>query len=801
MNTHFVRSLLLGASLIALQSAARADQVDPERKADALDLDTIVVTASSSNASKMQSTISVSTLAPDQIEQAAPSSIADILRNIPGIRSEASGGEGNANVSVRGLPLASGGAKYVQFQEDGLPVLQFGDIDFATPDTFMRFDPNIRTAEVVRGGSASTFASDAPGAVINFISKDGSVQGGSIGFESGLDYDERRYDFDYGGPIAEGWKFHIGGFYRDGDGPRTAEFQTENGGQIRGNITHDLDNGFIRLDVKYLNDRAPAYLPIPVGLTGDKVNSVPGFSAQYGTLLTKNLLTDSSFNGSGDRVSTNLSDGYHTDSKSIGGEFKYTLAGDWTIDNKFRYSDNGGDFVGLYPASIGTAAGQAVAIGGAGATIANPSGLAVNGQAIISTLFNTTLNDLSNFTDDLKVTRDFTIAGGASHLTLGYYHDTQTIDEDWHWNEYLQSAAGKNAQMLNVLNAAGRQITLNGLAGYGAGFGFCCVRTYNLDYTTDAPYIAANWQKDNLTLDASVRYDIVSASGSYTGGGAQAQIATGNPVVTTLPGVLIDSSTTLPVDYTKSYVSYSVGANYMIDPSLAVFARASQGGRANAERILFGGGVLADGSVSQNSAINMVQQYEGGVKWKSDLVSIFATGFYAHTLETNYDVTKIAIGQNPLLNATYDAEGAEIETSFHYRGFGLSGGLTYTHMTIGSDAQDPAEVGNEPQRQAKFVYQFTPGYYDDDYDFGLNVIGTTSSYSDNSDTVVMPGYTTVNLFAHYLPRPEVKLSFTVNNLFNVIGLTEIDAAPNAQGIALARTINGRTMKAGVSYSF
>jgi outer membrane receptor protein involved in Fe transport len=122
-------------------------------------------------------------------------------------------------------------------------------------------------------------------------------------------------------------------------------------------------------------------------------------------------------------------------------------------------------------------------------------------------------------------------------------------------------------------------------------------------------------------------------------------------------------------------------------------------------------------------------------------------------------------------------------------------------MTIGSDAQDPAEVGNEPQRQAKFVYQFTPGYYDDDYDFGLNVIGTTSSYSDNSDTVVMPGYTTVNLFAHYLPRPEVKLSFTVNNLFNVIGLTEIDAAPNAQGIALARTINGRTMKAGVSYSF
>lgn len=802
MKTRFITSLLLGASLIALQGAARADQAEPaEKRADSLDLDTIVVTASSANASKMQSSISVSNLDPDQIEQAAPSSVADILRNIPGIRSEASGGEGNANVSVRGLPLASGGAKYVQFQEDGLPVLQFGDIDFATPDTFMRFDQTIRNVEVVRGGSASTFASDAPGAVINFISKDGSVKGGSIGFETGLDYNERRYDFDYGGPIAEGWKFHVGGFYRNGDGPRSADFQTENGGQIRANVTHDLDKGFIRFDVKYLNDRAPAYLPIPVALNGDHVGSLPGFSAQYGTLLTKNLLTDASYNSTGQRLSTNVSDGYHTDSKSIGGEFKYEVLKDWTVDNKFRYSDNSGDFVGMYPAGIAPAAAQAVAIGGAGASIANPAALSANGQALQVTMFNTTLNDLSNFTDDLKITHDFSLAGGESHLTLGYYHDTQTIDEDWHWNGYLEAAAGKNAQLLNVVDAAGKPVTLNGLVGYNAGFGYCCVRTYNIDYGTDAPYIAANWQKGALTLDASLRYDFASASGSYAGGGVVQQLATGNAAVPLLPGKLNDPSTALPVDYTRSYLSYSVGANYLIDPSLAVFARASQGGRANAERILFGGGVLADGSVAQDSAINMVQQYEGGIKWKSDLVSLFATGFYAHTLETNYDVTKIAIGQDPLLNATYDAEGAELEASFHYRDFALSGGLTYTHMTLASDAQAPAQVGNEPQRQAKFVYQLTPGYYTDEFDFGLNVIGTTSSYADNSDSVVMPGYTTVNLFANYYVQSNLKASFTVNNLFNTIGLTEIDAPPNANGIALARTINGRTMKAGLTYSF
>ena len=97
MKARFVASLLLGVSLCALQAAARADQAPAEKKAEGLDLDTIVVTASSGNGSKMQSSISVSSLDPDQIEQAAPSSVADILRNIPGIRSEASGGEGNAN--------------------------------------------------------------------------------------------------------------------------------------------------------------------------------------------------------------------------------------------------------------------------------------------------------------------------------------------------------------------------------------------------------------------------------------------------------------------------------------------------------------------------------------------------------------------------------------------------------------------------------------------------------------------------------------------------------------------------------
>jgi outer membrane receptor protein involved in Fe transport len=90
-----------------------------------------------------------------------------------------SGGEGNANIAVRGVPISSGGSKYLQLQEDGLPVLLFGDIAFATADIFTRFDRNVAKVEAIRGGSASILSSNSPGGIINFISKTGKVEGGS----------------------------------------------------------------------------------------------------------------------------------------------------------------------------------------------------------------------------------------------------------------------------------------------------------------------------------------------------------------------------------------------------------------------------------------------------------------------------------------------------------------------------------------------------------------------------------------------------------------------------------------------
>jgi outer membrane receptor protein involved in Fe transport len=162
--------------------------LDFQMQDDANSLEEVVVTGVVNPKAKLKSSVSITTLDVKQVEQSAPRSTAEIFRTIPGIRSESSGGEGNANIAVRGVPISSGGSKYLQIQEDGLPVLLYGDIAFATADIFTRFDRNIAKIEAIRGGSASTLSSNSPGGIINFISKTGKTEGGSMATSFGLDY-------------------------------------------------------------------------------------------------------------------------------------------------------------------------------------------------------------------------------------------------------------------------------------------------------------------------------------------------------------------------------------------------------------------------------------------------------------------------------------------------------------------------------------------------------------------------------------------------------------------------------------
>ena len=124
-----LRSLAL--AIAAAPALSQQVLAQAESTATSLELEEVVVTATARPVTKLESSVSVSSMNNEDIGKFAPRSTAEIFRHIPGIRSESSGGGGNANITIRGIPLATGGSKFMQLHEDGLPVTEFGDIIFA----------------------------------------------------------------------------------------------------------------------------------------------------------------------------------------------------------------------------------------------------------------------------------------------------------------------------------------------------------------------------------------------------------------------------------------------------------------------------------------------------------------------------------------------------------------------------------------------------------------------------------------------------------------------------------------------
>lgn len=782
----------------------------------------IVVTGVAQGRNRLDTSVSVSSLDADLTTKIPPRNTAEILRNLPGVRVEASGGEGNANISVRGLPVASGGSKFLQLQEDGLPVLEFGDIIFGNADIFIRNDLSLARIESVRGGSASTFASNSPGGIINFISKTGEQDGGSFQLSSGLDYREYRADFAYGGHVDANTRYELSGFYRVGDGPRGVGYDAMRGGQIKANVTREFDGGYVRLYGKYLDDRSIAYLPNPVRVTGSGDNptyqNIPGFSINEDTLHSRYIGSVLTLDGDNNPVRRDIGDGMRPLVKSVGFEGQFALAEGWNVTERFRYSDISGDFVSPFPAAVGDAQTAANAFAGAGAQlyyasgpqsgqrIGNPGTLGGNGLLASVVLFDVDLKSLDNITNDLRINGKVDVGGGAVSIAAGIYNSRQTIKTDWLWTSFFQSVQGDGRSVLvDVRNAAGVSQTAGGTLYSASFFGNCCRRSYDMRYNTNAPFAQLGFEAGRLNIDGSVRYDFGSAKGSIAGDlpGAtttRAQDMDGNGILSVAEqSVGFIPANRARVDYDYSYLSYSAGVNYRLSDTLAAFARYSRGGRVNADRLLFGPLVdtATGGLVGGAKPYDFVKQAEGGVKFSSGPIALYATVFNARTQETNY-----LLSQQQFTSRDYEATGVELEGRFRRGPFSLTAAGTWTDASITRDATDTTLNGNRPQRQASLVYQATPQFDFGRVSFGANVIGTTSSYTQPVNDLKMPAYTQVNGFLLLRAADNVSINVNANNIFNVKGITEAEeGAIPANAIVRARSINGRTVAASVRFDF
>ncbi len=743
-NTPRVRYLAAAISL-AMAQLASAQQATDKKSDEPLNLDTVVVTGTSQAGSKMKTSVSVSTLSSDQIEKSGASSTAELLRSIPGVRSESSGGEGNANITMRGVPISAGGARYTQFQENGLPVLLLGDFNFVTGDMFSRADYSVDHVEVVRGGSGSTQSSNSPAGIINFVKKTGEQQGGAIGVSAGLGYKSNRVDFEYGSPITTDSRFYVGGYYRRGEGARKTDGVTmENGGQISGNFTQKLGgNSFLRVDAKFLDDKTPTLLPVPVNYNPatKTISEIPGIDPRTTTPYANGLQPVPNW-GVKDNGSHSINDGLTVKSNSIGGELNYELGAGFVINDKLKIASNSGIFSGL---------------------LANSSYPFVPADRFNQLFLGAKFNNLGLSVNDLKLSKGFAIDQDTK-LTLagGLFYAKQKLDIDWEIGGFTVENKNNNAAQLTPYTSFFKH-------------------QIDIDYTQTAPYLSVAYDVGALSLDASVRFDRQTAKGSWSGGD------TGFAVY--------------PVDYKSDYTGKSAGANYQLNKDLAVFARYSEGAAFNSDRILFTSTATCAPNCFKGATlpVNTVKQFEGGVKWRAGSFNSFVTLFDAKTKETNYDLTTGVSTAN-----SYDAKGVEVEVGYRIAGFRLGGGFTYTDAKITGEAPGtpPAssKIGLTPNRQASFVYQLTPSYSVGPVSFGANIVGTSDSKDAQKTTreVTLPAFVVVNPYLTYQITDQFQVNLNVNNLFNTIGYTEMN---DDGGRMAARSINGRTVRAGLKYSF
>lgn len=843
----FTPCLMVLAMASAHQVAAQSDQPAVEEM--------FVTGVARVGVTKLNASVSVSALPGAEVEKVAPRSIAEVFRSLPGIRAESSGGGGNANITIRGIPLATGGSKYMQLHEDGLPVLEFGDINFANTDNFMRFDSTVARVESIRGGSASTLASNSPGGIINIISKTGKEEGGSLGMSYGVDYDEFRTDFEYGGSLTDSVYFHIGGFFRDGEGVRETGFNGDSGGQIKFNLTKELERGFIRFYGKSLDDKMTTYLPAPVLVESNgSYGTLPGFDASSQALHSESTSRITSFDQFGNPVSRSVSDGIESKVTAFGFEFDNEIADDLILNNKFRKSSVSGGFISPFTdgfaggtdtiANKGASLCADASVGGVSLDCSGGVSATVDGEAadpnqlaFTNLTFDTKFNDVGLMVNDFKLTKDF----DSVIVTAGYYYSKQNIDIAWNsWHTRMQTLSGSNAKNIHYeainagIDADGNAVNVV-LADNGAVTQSFLAWNWDLEYATSAPYINLGFEvNDFLSFDVSARYDQVEARGiqlqgccggntstDLNGNGSVGQFTVVDGEITRLDSdALLENSAAVSagfinggvrslneqnaaatrVNYNANNTSYSLGGTLIVTDNSSVFARYSDGGRAIADRLTQVAGTLnADGSLTRTTdGFDNVQQLEVGYKHLAGDWSFFATLFNTTVEETNAEITS-----GLTFVREYEATGIELEGNYHITdNFQIKGNATWSDAEISSDLTNPAVVGNTPRRQADFIWTISPEYTLDRFALGVTLQGSTDFYLGDNNDLKQDAYNLVHLYGSWNVTDTFSASINVNNLTDEFVLTEAEETSADIGdIIRARPLSGRSVSLGLRYHF
>lgn len=809
-------ALAVLALVTQVQASAQESAPLPPQDNVQKEIQQVVVTgtASASGTRKIDTSFSITTANEEQLKQAAPTSTADVLKIVPGVYAESTGGQSGANIEVRGFPSGSD-SPFVSIQMNGNPIFPVPVLSFFEGSSAFRLDDTIERVEVLRGGPSTIYSSGQPGATMNFImKKGGDTPEGNLRFTTGTG-NLRRVDGVYSGKIAEGWYGMIGGFYRTTNGVRDAGFPADDGGQLSASLTRKLDQGELTFYARSTSDKNAFYTGVPLisSNNGHTISSFPGFDPLTGTLMSNEMRNFTVEAGPGKTLNYDLGDGRGLSSNLIGAEFQQKFNG-WDVSNKLNYFKGDLDtiamFTGNNPLSaadylaqaIGNANGNAAVLAAAGGvratggsmTYTNGSGAVAANQQVVQAGLWAVEKKLRSFTDEFRVSKDI---GNNNTVTAGAYLANYSSKDVWYLGNSHLMTATPNASLLDVRLNNGVVVSNKGTDG---NVNYAPIASYDGDNT--AVFVADEWRiNDSFKVDAGMRHERQRLSGSVSN--LTSGDTDNNPLTVYNNGTSMPNGSYTALSRTDSANSFTLGGLYKLNRNASVFVRANQGHTFIYFDDMRNAGSQAALNDRNRVPTPKVTQYEVGFKTATPLYSAYVNAFFT-------DFSGISFQQITTTNILYSVSGSKgkgVEFELAVRP------LQGLQLQLTGDWQDstykdnPDIAGKLVQRQPKFQYRFSPSYRIPMGDHALRLYGTYSHigsrWADQANTQYLPAYNTLDV--GILAELSDKLEFRVSgsNLTNELGLTEGNSRliGASSGPINARPIFGRAWEASVNYRF
>jgi outer membrane receptor protein involved in Fe transport len=796
--------------------------------------DEVVVTGVFDKRTKLQSSVAISTLNSQRISQLAPTSAADLLRNVPGIYVNNARGEISNTVYSRGISANSidnaAGYYYVSMQEDGLPVTTAA----ANADFFLRADITTARLEAVRGGTASIFGANAPGGIFNYISKTGgpTFQGearAKFGLEANGKNPYYRTDINIGGPFKKGGSvsYNIGGFFRLSQGPRYPGYWGNNGGQLKATVVKTYAAGSLKIYGKWLDDRnaAAEFIPsqdwnnphVMAGLSTTDSYWLPALSMQIPV------------NNTG-YTTFNAKDKAHSQDKALGMSWNHNLGNGWSFRNDGRYSNKQAIsnvpavvtpfsttspvFYGLpcllQTGKFGTYSFTDKITGQQLGTVTvapGPNGLnfipGANNNFPGANIQPNSLFFLPLFYSDYtykELMDQFSFSKKLKNMAFnfgGFFANSKITriggqEDDGVGVGTMQDKPHLvDIKLHGLFDGRNYQITdPNGFMDVGRGG----ITTSEGTKRQLALFFGQNWDiTSRLNLDWGLRYETTHFFGSNTPvirdpkqndpswGGRD-----NNPLTVYDNGGGI-AGAPLPFDAIINTVSYSAGLNYKINNEMAVYARYSNGNKAPE----IGNYFAATNTFlikSLNSEAQNIKQVEAAFKLKNKRTALTVTPFYSllshvpnlqfafqDSLSNNYNP--------PTQYGKYRTYGVELEGGYAFSSkFSISAQATVqnskavefsTWISSGKAQQYDQLVsysGNETDNNAQLIFSISPAYTSGKFNALVNYYYMGSRQANIPNAFKLPAFGQVDVSLVYDLSKRFRLQANINNLLNKYGI-------------------------------